>query len=226
MIPLHNNATSFLQLAEDLPDQVAPLFLRPLLVVVALLVMALLLVAAAVLWFVMLSRTGIPAAALVPVRLRRQGWRRANATASKVDVDATSVFLGREVKAHLTAHLLHTRLDLLHAARRVVALADDDVQVRLPARSGIADARLENVLGLLDKLPVQVDGVVGHPPGRVILAEYELGRLPVVGLLLLLVPLALVRERLGLGAVAALIGFVSLMAGEGRTNTMVRRTIL
>jgi len=89
----------------------------------------------------------------------------------------------------------------------VVALADDDVQVGLAAGLGVADAGLEYVLGLLDELAVQVDGVGGDAVRLVVLAEDELGRLPVVVVLLALVPLALVREGFGLGPVAALVCF-------------------
>jgi hypothetical protein len=66
------------------------------------------------------------------------------------------------------------------------------MQVRLPRGLGVADALLEDVLGLLDELAVQVDGVVGDAAGGVVLAEDELGRLLVVLGLLLLVPLAFV----------------------------------
>jgi len=61
--------------------------------------------------------------------------------------------------------------------------------VRLLTGAGIADARLEDVLGLFDKLTMQVDGVGRHAARRVILPKDELGRLPVVGILLALVPL-------------------------------------
>lgn len=128
---------------------------------------------------------------LVPTVMR---WfpdrgRRGDVSARQIYIDPTSVFLGCEVEAHLVADLLDTGLELLHAARRVVALAHNDVQVRLPTCTGIPDARLEDVLGLFDELPMQVDGVGRHAARRVILAEDELGRLPVVGLLLSLVPL-------------------------------------
>jgi hypothetical protein len=74
----------------------------------------------------------------------------------------------------------------------MIPLADNDVQVRLAGALGVADALLEDVLGLLDELAVQVDGVLGDPAGRVVLAEDELGRLLVVLRLLPLVLLAFV----------------------------------
>lgn len=164
---------------------VRPLLLRPLL--------------PAMLRLLLSSMVGlgllVALASTAGVSSRRLLGRRGHAAdlaALEVDVDAARVVLGRVVQAQLAADLLDAGLDLLDVARAVVALADDDVQVCLPPRARVPDPRLEDVLGLLDELPVQVDGVVGHPPRRVVLPENVLGRLLVVRLHLRRVPLALV----------------------------------
>lgn len=76
--------------------------------------------------------------------------------------------------------------------------------------AGLTDAGAQDLLGLLNVLAVQVDGVVRHAAGGVVLAEYELGGLLVEGVLLGGVALAFVGEGLGAGAVAALVGLVGL----------------
>lgn len=127
---------------------------------------------------------------LIAVRLGRK-WRRGfHAAACQVDVDAALVLLGGIVETQSATDLLDPRLQLLHVARRVIPPADDDVQVGLPRVLGVADAGFEDLLGLLDVQAVEVDGVVGYAPWRVVLAEDELGRLLVVLGLLLLVALA------------------------------------
>lgn len=133
--------------------------------------------------------------------------------ALEVDVDAPLVLLGGVLQPQLLAHLLHAGLDLLDLAGAVVPAADDDVEVRLASGLGIADARLEDLLGLLDELAVEVDGVVGHAARRVVLAEDVLGRLPVVVVHVGAVPLAFFRLRFGFGMVAAIVRLAGLHAG-------------
>lgn len=166
-----------------------PVLLRPLLSTVLRLLVLLLLASMVRLGLLvaLASTAGISSGRLL-------GRRRhaAHLAALEVDVDAAGVVLGGVVQAQLAADLLDAGLDLLDVPRAVVALADDNVQVGLPAGAGVADARLQDVLGLLDKLPVQVDGVVGYAARRVVLAEDVLGRLLVVRLHLRRVPLALV----------------------------------
>ena len=70
------------------------------------------------------------------------------------------------------------------------------VQVRLALGASAPDAGLEDILGLLDELAVQVDGVVVNAARGVILPEDVLARLPVVILHPLAVCLALVAQRL------------------------------
>lgn len=84
------------------------------------------------------------------------------------------------------------------------------MEVRLVVLLRVADALLEDVLGLLDELPVQVDRVVGDAARRVVLPEDVLAGLLVVLVHLRRVPLALVAQLLGLGAAAALVRLVSL----------------
>jgi hypothetical protein len=140
-------------------------------------------------------------ASLVALGLSRQRRRSVDATASQVDIDAALVLLGGIVETQLLAQLLNPRLQLLDMASRVIPLADNDMQMRLAGGLGIADALLEDVLGLLDKLAVEVDGVLGDAAGRVVLAEDEFGGLLVVLGLLPLVALACEKRsaQLGLG---------------------------
>lgn len=70
----------------------------------------------------------------------------------------------------------------------------------------VADALLENVLSLLDKLAVQVDRVVRVAAGRIVLAEDELAGLLVVLLHLAAVLLALVAQLLGGRAISVVVG--------------------
>lgn len=93
----------------------------------------------------------------------------------------------------------------------MIPLADNDMQVTLSAGLSISDPRLEDVLGLLDELPVQVDRVGWHAVWVVILAEDEFRGLLVVGVLLPLVFLAFFREGFGCGAVARGIRFMGLL---------------
>lgn len=157
--------------------------------------------------------TGPVTTAAVPTtRLWRQRRRRPDLGSGQVNKDAAVVGLGGIVEAQLAAHLLDAGLDFLHATSAVVALADNYVQVPLAPGLGVANAGLENVLGLLDELTVQVDGVLGHALRVVVLPEYVLRGLLIVALHVGAVLLALVGEALGFGAVAI---FVRL-AGLGR----------
>ena len=155
----------------------------------------------------------IPSTRLVPGRLLRQARHAIDPAARQIDIDAPLVLLRRILQPHLATHLLHARRDLAHAARRVVALADDDVQVRLPPGLRVADARLQDVLRFFDVQPVQVDGVGCHAVGVVAFPENELRCLLVEGVPLRFVLLAEVGEVLGFGAVAAFVGLVGLWRG-------------
>lgn len=207
---LHDRTTSLLQLLEQYLED---LFGRVVALLLLLLVAMLLLMATRVLTLPAVRLLLLLSAVRVATMLRRglcgQGWV-VRAAALEVDVDPAGVLLGRVLQAELAAHLLDAGLDLLDVVDRVVPLAHDDMQVRLAVLLGVADALLEHVLGLLDELPVEVDRVVGHAARRVVLPEDVVRGLLVVLVHLGRVPLALVAQLLGLGAVAALVGLVGL----------------
>jgi hypothetical protein len=136
--------------------------------------------------------------------------RRSIAGGLQLNVHATLVVLSVVLQSEFAADLLDARLDLLHVVHRVVSLADDHVQVRLAVLLGVADALLEDLLGLLDELAVQVDGVAVDFADGVVLAEDELGGLLVVLVGFGGVRLALLRQLFRPGAVAALVGLLGL----------------
>lgn len=131
--------------------------------------------------------------------------------AGQVDVDAALVGLGVVLQAHLATDLFDFGLDLLYMAGTVVAPAHDHVQVRLALSPGVADALLHDVLRLLHELAVQVDGVGGHPAGRVVLPEDEVRGLFVVFRHLAPVGLAFLAQRVRRRAVASLVGLLRLI---------------
>lgn len=88
------------------------------------------------------------------------------------------------------------------------------MQMVLPVCLGISNALLQNILGLLDKLAVQIDGVLSNPPARIVLSEYIFGGLLVVLLHLAAVCLSLLRELFGAGAIAVLVGLLRLKQSE------------
>ena len=95
------------------------------------------------------------------------------------------------------------------------------VQVRLPLGAGLADAGLEDVLGLLDELAVQVDGVLAHAPRRVVLPEDVLARLLVVLRHPRPVRLALVAQLLRPRPVPALVRLPRLCVFLGKRRSLV-----
>lgn len=151
---------------------------------------------------------------IATARLRRQRRRAGDGRTLEIDVYPTLIRLRRILQPQLATHLLDPWLDFLDMVRAVVALADNHMQMHLPARLGVLDARFENVLGLLDELPVQVDRVVGNAARGVVFAEDVFGRLLVVGVHLSAVLFALVGESFGLGAIAALVCLAGLV-GRG-----------
>ena len=167
-----------------------------------------------------MRRANIPA--IAPAGLRRQRGRARDVTALEVHIDTALVLLRRVLQPQLPADLLDTGFDLLDVVGRVVTSADDDVQMGLAARLGVAYPRLEDVLGLLDELPVQVDRVLGDAALGVVLAEDVLGRLLVVLVHLGPVALALVAQLLRLGAIAALVRLAGLYDPQGSQQVTVR----
>lgn len=101
-------------------------------------------------------------------------------SALQVDVYPPSILFGPILQAQLPTQLFDLWLDLLHMARRVVALAHNRMQVLLPAGLGRPDALLQDSLCLFDIESVEVDGVLVHFAGGVVLAEDVVGCLAVV----------------------------------------------
>lgn len=81
------------------------------------------------------------------------------------------------------------------------------MQMVLPMRLGILNALFQDILRLLDELPMQIDRIGRYAPVGVVLAEDELGCLLVVLVHLAPVGLALLRELFCGRAIAALVGF-------------------
>lgn len=105
---------------------------------------------------------------------------------------------------------------------RVVALADNSVQVRLAPSLIRADALFENALRLFDELAVQVDAVGVDTAGGVVLPEDVVGGLVVVFLHLGIVGLALVGQFLRSGAVAIVVRALRLKVPPERTCQYIR----
>jgi hypothetical protein len=99
----------------------------------------------------------------------------------------------------------------------MIPLPHDHMQMRLPSRPRIPDPRLEHVLRLLDKLAMEIDGVLGNVPRGVVLAEDELGGLLVVSGLLRLMALALFGELFGESAVSGRVGLLRLLCRVSMT---------
>lgn len=217
--PLHDQ-TAALDAAEDvllllllLRWPLVVLLRGPLLMATAALTIMLLLLMVRLLMMlllVMTTATSTTIPAVVTPGLGGQRRRRLHPPTLQININAPFVLLGGIVQPSLLTHPLHPRLQLLDVPRRVVSLANNNMQVGLAGGLGVADALLEDILSFLDKLAVQVDGVLGDAAGGVVLTEDELGGLLVVLGLFLLVPLAFVRELLSASAVATFIGLVSL----------------
>jgi hypothetical protein len=154
------------------------------------------------------SSAGVPS--LVATGLGRKRWWHVDTAATQIDVHPTLVLLCGIVQPHLAAHLLDTRLDLLHMAYGVVPLSDNNVQVRLASSLGVSDAHFQDVLGFLHKLPMEIDRIVGDAALRIVLPEDELRSLLVIRVFLLLMCLSFIRERFGFGLVPALVRLMSL----------------
>lgn len=227
---LHDGAAVLLQLAHQLGQKIRAIILLVLLLLV-LATMVLLVPTMMLLLMPTVILLLVPAVlllmAVVVLRPPRHGPGRGHdgLPALQIDQDAPRVLLvGGIVEPELAAQLLDGGLELLHAARAVVPLADDGVQVRDAGLLVGAHAGLEDALGLLDELPVQVDLVRVDVVAPVVGPEDEVGRLPVVVVHARRVRLALVREGLGRRAVAvavrglrpleAAVALLGLGAGE------------
>lgn len=84
------------------------------------------------------------------------------------------------------------------------------MQMRLPVLLRISDPLLDDILSLLDKLPMQINRIVRDAPRRVVLAEYVVRRLLVVLVHLRSVRLALLGQLVRQPSIAALVCLVRL----------------
>lgn len=123
---------------------------------------------------------------------------------------ADIILVGPVLQSKLSTHLLDLGLDLLDTSGGVVSLADDGDQMRLSSRLVGTDALLEDALGLLDELAVEIDRVGLDATLGIVFAEDVFGGLLVVVVHLGGVRLALVGELLGSGAIAVFIGLSGL----------------
>lgn len=221
---LHNHTTVLLHLAHKLDKKIRTLVLLLLGLLLALVLLLPLVVTLLVLLLLLVSSVLLLAVArvatmllllllvmalllltMVLATLRRED----RLAALEVDQDTTRVMLVRRiVEPHLATELLDSGLELLDAALAVVALADNGVDVRLAAVAVGAHAHLEDALGLLDELAVEVNLVLVDAARGIVGAEDKVGRLLVVGVYLGVVVLALVGELLGGGAVAVAVGLL------------------
>lgn len=154
-------------------------------------------VLATVLLLSMMRRLVLILLASIPAVLRRD-----RLSALEIDVYPAGILLCAVLEAQFATQLLHLGLEPLNVVRRVVALADNSVQVRLAPGLIRANALFENALRLFDELSVKVDAVAVDTAGSVVLAKDVVGSLAVVFLHLGIVGLALVGQFLCSGTVA------------------------
>jgi hypothetical protein len=129
-------------------------------------------------------------------------WRRDCIPALQVDIDSSGVLLSLVLQSHLTANLFNPRLYLLDMIGRVIALAHNDMKVRLATSLISTNAVLKDILGLFYKLTMQINAVPGHAALRIVLSEDKLASLFVVFLHLGTMSLAFFAELLCFGAIA------------------------
>lgn len=180
---LHNSTASLFQLAQENRKEtlvvIVLLLLLLLLLVMLLLRRAVLLLGrpmlATMLLFVMRLVSLVLVAATISAMLR---WNRLSAL--EIDVYPASIILCAIPEAQLATEFLYLGLELLNVIGRVVALADNSVQVRLASSLICADALFENALRLFDELAVEVDAISVDTAGSIVLAEDVVGRLAVV----------------------------------------------
>lgn len=215
---LHDKTASLLHLAQH-PRQNRPNHLLNRILVLLLVVLLL----------VALSMT-------LSMSMRRPG-RYIRRTTSKIYVDSPLILLRRVLQTQLSTDLLNARLDLLHMVHRVVSLSDNPVathpvrsaqhqryvliwehllginlhvQVILPMTPGILNSLLQNVLGFLYKLPVQINCISFNAARRVVLLEDELRCLAIILVHFAPVRFALLAEFFGRCAIAGGVCFLGL----------------
>ena len=125
--------------------------------------------------------------------------------ALEVDEHSSRILFSAKLESQLAAHLLHLGLDLLHMLCRMIALANNDMKMRLPSSLVLSNTRLENSLRFFDELAVQIDAVPLNAAGCVVRAEDVFGRLAVVVVHSRGVGFALVGEFFRAGTVAIVV---------------------
>lgn len=179
-------------------------------------------VLATVLLLSMVRRLVLILVASIPAVL----WRD-RLSALEVDVYPAGILLCAVLEAQFATQLFHLGLELLNVVvRRVVALADNSVQVCLATGLIRANALFENALRLFDELSVKVDAVAVDTAGGIVLAEDVVGSLAVVFLHLGIVGLALVGQFLCSGTVTIFVGAFRLGMSVYRKSSLesVQRT--
>jgi hypothetical protein len=193
---LHNRTASLLQLAQEKWNETLVVIVLLLLLLLLVMLLLLLLVVLLLVWRPVLATMLLSVMRLVSLVFVAATisaiLRRDRVPALEIDVYPSGVILCAVLEAQLAAELLHLGLELLDVVGRVVALADDSVQVRLASSLIRADALFENALRLFDELAVQVDAIGVDTAGGVVLAEDVFGCLLVVFIDLGAVSLALV----------------------------------
>lgn len=175
-----------------------------------LLLLMVLLLAPPVLLLLLLLLSTIPASISLPII----SLSHVDRPTRQVDVYPSLIGLGMVLQPQLPTNLLDPGLDLLNMPWAVIPLPDNHMQMVLPRLLRVPDPLLEDILRLLDELPVQVDRVGGDAPRGVVLPEDVLGGLFVVLGHRRAVLLAFFREGVGRGPVARGVGL--LRAGEAR----------
>jgi hypothetical protein len=105
-----------------------------------------------------------------------------NVSACQIDIYSTFIMLGLILQAQLLAHFLHSWLDLLNMISRMVALSNNDMQMRLSSTLSRSDPVPRDLLGLFYELSMQIDRVAGHVL-TIVLPEHKFGRLLVISIL-------------------------------------------
>lgn len=98
----------------------------------------------------------------------------------EIDVHPAFVVLGAALQSKFLTDFLHFRLDLLNVIGTVIALAHNDVQMRLTSLLGISYPLLYYLLCFLHILPVQVYSVAGDLTDSVVFSKDVLAGLLVV----------------------------------------------
>lgn len=214
---LHDRTASLFQLSQNLGQLLLDHLHNLVLLVLLSMLLSLLLMPALVPSTLVLSLSLMRRPSMALLRLpitttiaMRHISRPQRLTTLQINVYPASVLLSPVLEPELATQLLDLGLDLLHVVGRVVALADNGVQVVLAALLVGADALLEDALGFLDVQAVQVDAVAFDAAGGVVGAEDVLAGLAVVVVHFAVVGFALVGKFFGAGAVAVVVGLFGL----------------